>query len=281
MLFKLHFLFGCCVVMSSLWVGCMVRVSLLPVGIHWWPVPPCVQHPLPPACWEPGGKYCSLKLENSSASSRNLGFHEEISFAIIQQHSGFCFSILVRTTQLHSTPGRGVRKDQCFYSSWKWSCREGKWLIRRHTSFRAKLDSILLDSSSSVAVSKYFLSHNRKLDWTRQQDLRLYLWLVVVFLKSCPAAKYLFCKLDPTLIIVMAFLSKPCAGVFHKGKSTCVMWIINFLLISFVSLDFSRLVCLMCNSSHWLRFTKLLKNVRSKIYGVQRRQIILVRFNKC
>lgn len=95
--------------------------------------------------------------------------------------------------------------------------------LPRHTSFRAKLDSIVLDSSSSVAVSKYFLSHNRKLDWTPQQDLRLYLWLVVGFLKSCPAAKYLFWKLDPTLIIVMAFLSKPCAGVFHKGKSTCVM----------------------------------------------------------
>ena len=92
-----------------------------------------------------------------------------------------------------------------------------------HTSFRAKLDSILLDSSSSVAVSKYFLSQNRKLDWTPQQDLWLHLWLVVVFLKSCAAAKYLFCKLDPVLTIVVAFLSKPCGGVFHKGKSPCVM----------------------------------------------------------
>ena len=88
----------------------MVKISLLLVGIHWWPVPPCVP------TREPGVKYCNLKLENSSASSRNLGFHEEILFAIIQHHSGFCFRILVRTTQLHSTPGRGVRRDQCFYS---------------------------------------------------------------------------------------------------------------------------------------------------------------------
>ena len=117
MLFKLHFLFGCCVVMSSLWVGCMVRISLLLVGIHWWPVPPCVQPPPTPSLrGNQEEKYCSLKLENSSASSRNLGFHEEISFTIIQHHSGFCFRILVRTTQLHSTPGRGVRRDQCFYS---------------------------------------------------------------------------------------------------------------------------------------------------------------------
>lgn len=91
----------------------------------------------------------------------------------------------------------------------------------RHVTFGAKLDSIFLDSSSFGAASKCILSHDRKSDWVPQEDLWIYLRIVVMFLKSCAANMCLFYKLDSKLTTVVAFdiYRNPVVYSFIKEKA--------------------------------------------------------------
>lgn len=180
MLFKLHFLFGCCVVTRGFCVGCTVRVTLLPVGVPRLLAPPCVT---------PGNG-----VESTAAAWRTAlqasGTWAPMQKSHLLYHSAFCWKILARTTQLHSIPGRDVTRNQYLHSIiMKMELQRGQMAQLGTQHLGPNLTPILLDGGSSGAASTCFLSQNRKPDWVSQEDLWIYLWTVVVFLKSLAASE--------------------------------------------------------------------------------------------
>lgn len=158
MFFKLHFLFSCCVVTSSFCVGCMVRVTPLTVGVPRLLAPPCVT---------PGNGE-----ESTAAAWRTalptLGTWVPMQTSHLLCHSAFCLKILARTTQLHRTPGRDVKRNQYFHSNHENGVTERSNDSTKHTTFGVKPDSIYLDSSFKVLLQSAFC---HRTDWMSQEDL--------------------------------------------------------------------------------------------------------------
>lgn len=168
MLFKLHFLFGCC---SYEWFLC---------GLY--------------------DEGHSVSSGYSQAASASLGSPHQMVRKVLKLceeqlcqvqelglpfgnliccYSAFCLKILARTTPLHSTPRKGIRTDQySHFISMKMELQK-----RQMTYPGTQLDSILLDRRSSSETLKCFLSHNR--NWVPQEDVESL--NRSVFLKSCAA----------------------------------------------------------------------------------------------
>lgn len=116
MLFKLHFLFICCVVRSVLLCGLQSRVTQLPVDV-------LILLILPSCSPFKGMIRKILQLQRPcSASSESQGLHAE---NLIYFILALCLKMLVRATELQElSQGTSV----CTLQSWKWSYRKGKWL---------------------------------------------------------------------------------------------------------------------------------------------------------
>lgn len=151
MLFKLHFLLGCCVVTSGFCVGCVLRVTLLPVGVPRLRAPPCVT---------PGNG-----MESTAASwSTTLpvsGTGAPMQTSHLLYHSAFCLKNIGWDHTAPQHPWKRCEKEPVFtLNNHENGVTERTDGSTRQLTFGAKPDSILLDSSSSGTASKCFLFQN-------------------------------------------------------------------------------------------------------------------------